>query len=206
MKKIVFVPVRMKDDYRKVHWPVSGNTSFEYPEPLFFGLSGVLANTVKPDDELFIYPIITNAGDKAGKKNAKILEDELKLVLPPIKKLEILPIECEFDEGKAKFKGLFKNLIRKLQQGAELSADITAGTKSLPLLIFSAMQFGEKFFDCSIGNVIYQRVVFEKGVIVEGSELLYDVTPLYMLNSFTSTIESSSGETAIAAVEALFKD
>lgn len=41
MKKIVFVPVRMKDDYEKVHWPVSGNTSMEYSEPLFFGLSGV---------------------------------------------------------------------------------------------------------------------------------------------------------------------
>ena len=36
--------------------------------------------------------------------------------------------------------------------------------------------------------------------------MIYDFTPLYMLNSFTSTIESSSGETAIAAVEALFKD
>ena len=43
-------------------------------------------------------------------------------------------------------------------------------------------------------------------VTVKGSELLYDITPLYMLNSFTSTIESSSGETAVAAVEALFKD
>ena len=206
MKKIVFVPVRMKDDYEKVHWPVSGNTSMEYSEPLFFGLSGVLANSVKPEDELFIYPIITNSGDMAGKKNARILEDELKLVLPPVKNLEIVPIECEFDEGKAKFKGLFKDLIKKLQQGAELSADITAGTKSLPLLIFSAMQFGEKFFDCSIGNVIYQKVVFKDNVKVKGSELLYDITPLYMLNSFTSTIESSSGETAVAAVEALFKD
>ena len=35
MKKIVFVPVRMKDDYRKVHWPVSGNTSFEYPPNIY---------------------------------------------------------------------------------------------------------------------------------------------------------------------------
>ena len=76
----------------------------------------------------------------------------------------------------------------------------------MPLLIFSAMQFGEKFFDCSIGNVIYQKVVFKDNVKVKGSELLYDITPLYMLNSFTSTIESSSGETAVAAVEALFKD
>ena len=206
MKKIVFVPVRMKDDYEKVHWPVAGNPSIEYPEPLYFGLNGVLTKTVMPEDELYVYPIITNSGDMAGKKNAKLFEDELKALLPSVKKIEITPIECEFDEGKSKFKELFKTLIKKLQQGAELTADITAGTKSLPLLIFSAMQFGEKFFDCSIGNVIYQKVVFKENKKVPGSEMLYDVTPLYLINSFTSTIESSSGKTAIAAVEALFKD
>ena len=206
MKKIVFVPVRMKDDYEKVHWPVSGNTSIEYPEPLYFGLNGVLAKTVLPEDELYVYPIITNSGDMAGRKNAKLFEDELRSLITTVKKIEITPIECEFDEGKSKFKELFKDLIKKLRQGAELTADITAGTKSLPLLIFSAMQFGEKFFDCSIGNVIYQKVVFKDNKKVPGSELLYDVTPLYLINSFTSTIESSSGETAIAAVEALFKD
>lgn len=206
MKKIVFVTVRMKDDYEKVKWPVDGNSFIEYPEPLYFGINGVLAKNTNSDDEIYLYPIITNAGDKAGEKNAKLLADELIQILPKVKKVVVENIECDFDEGKTKFQGLFKTLIKQLKEGAELYADITAGTKSLPLLIFSAMQFGEKFFDCSIGNVTYQKVEFKNGVIDENSRQLCDVTPLYLINSFTNTIECSTGEKAVAAVDELFKD
>ena len=68
------------------------------------------------------------------------------------------------------------------------------------------MQFGEKFFDCSIGNVIYLKTEFKNGKIVDGSQCIFDITPLYMLSSFTNTIECSSGERAIAALDALFEE
>lgn len=203
MKKIVFVTVRMKDDYEKIKWPVAGNSFIEYPEPLYFGISGVLAQTVTAEDEVTVYPIITKGGDNAGQKNANLLKQELEDKVTIAKKLEIIPINCDFSEDKLKFKELYKALIRKLESDAELSADITAGTKSLPLLIFSAMQFGEKFYDCSIGNITYQKVEFVEGKIKEHSEQLCDVTPLYLINSFTNTIECSSGKDAIAAVDAL---
>ena len=107
-------------------------------------------------------------------------------------------------------------LIKNFEYEAELYADITFGPKSLPLLIFTAMQFGEKFYDCSIGNVIYLKAEFlnnveingviHNNVIKEGSQLICDYTPLYLLNSFTNTIESVSGEKAIDAVKALLED
>ena len=48
--------------------------------------------------------------------------------------------------------------------------------------------------------------VIHNNVIKEGSQLICDYTPLYLLNSFTNTIESVSGEKAIDAIEALLKD
>lgn len=206
MKKIVFISIRMKDDYSKVKWPVPGNALIEYPESLYFGINGVLARTVNPEDEVFVYPIITNAGDNAGIKNANILKQELESIIPKVKSLKFENIECNFDEDETKFKDLFKILISKLQYDAEITVDITGNTKSIPLLIFSAMQFGEKFFDCSIGNVIYQKVEFKNNLIIENSRQLCDVTPLYLINSFTNTIECPSGEKAIATVEALFEE
>lgn len=68
------------------------------------------------------------------------------------------------------------------------------------------MQFGEKFFDCTIGNVIYLKTEFKDGVIVDGSQCIFDLTPLYMLSTFTNNIECSSGERAIAALDALFEE
>ena len=68
------------------------------------------------------------------------------------------------------------------------------------------IQAAEKFFDCKIGNIVYSKVEFVGGKIKEGSEMIYDITPLYLLNSFTNTIESSTGEKMIKAVESLFGD
>ena len=59
-----------------------------------------------------------------------------------------------------------------------------------------------------IGNIVYSKVIFKKGSseVIPGSEMIYDITPLYMLNSITNTIECSSSEKAVKAVKALFED
>lgn len=206
MKKIVFVSLMMADDMHKRHYPVDGNSFIEYPGETYYAINTVLAQTIHAGDEIKVILIESRGGDNAGSKNAKLFMDELNELntCGASIKYEIIP--SLFVETKEKFKDLYKSLIKNLENGCELSADVTFGPKSLPLMIFSAMQFGEKFFDCSIGNVIYLKAEFEGKKFKEGSQMIYDYTPLYMLNSFTNTIECSSGEKAIAAVEALFKD
>ena len=58
-------------------------------------------------------------------------------------------------------------LLKNLEYEAEIYADITFGPKTLTMLITAAMQFGEKFFDCSIGNVIYLKAeINSSGIVV----------------------------------------
>lgn len=206
MKKIVFVTLMMADDMHKRHFPVEGNSFIEYPGEVYYAVNAVLAKTMQTDDDVKIILLHTKAGDKAGSKNAELFKSELNELNTVGAKIEYVEIESDYVVSKNQFKNLYKMLIKNLENDAELSADITFGPKSLPLLIFSTLQFGEKFFDCSVGNVVYQKIEIEKGKPVEGTQLLCDYTPLYLLNSFTNTIESSSGENAIAAVEALFED
>ena len=206
MKKIVFVTLMMADDMHKRHFPVDGNSFIEYPGETYYAINSVLAQTMKSDDEIKFVLIQTRGGDNAGPQNIVRFMDEIESLNTCGANLSYEVIASEFVENKDKFKTLYTKLIKTLESEAELYADITFGPKSLPLLVFSTMQFGEKFFDCSVGNVIYLKGEFKNNQFVEGSQMIYDFTPLYMLNSFTSTIESSSGETAIAAVEALFKD
>ncbi len=206
MKKIVFVTLMMADDMHKRHFPVDGNSFIEYPGETYYAINSVLAQTMKADDEIKFVLIQTRGGDNAGPQNIARFQEEIETLNTCGANLSYEVIASEFVENKDKFKTLYTKLIKTLENEAELYADITFGPKSLPLLVFSTMQFGEKFFDCSVGNVIYLKGEFKNNQFVEGSQMIYDFTPLYMLNSFTSTIESSSGETAIAAVEALFKD
>lgn len=206
MKKTVFVSLMMADDMHKRHFPVDGNSFIEYPGETYYAINSVLAQTISADDEIKVVLIQTKGGDNAGSKNASLFMDELNSLntCGASIKYEIIP--SNFVETKEKFKELYKNLIKNLENESELYADVTFGPKSLPLMIFAAMQFGEKFFDCSIGNVIYLKAEFKNNEFVEGSQMIYDYTPLYMLNSFTNTIECSSGEKAVSAVEALLKD
>lgn len=206
MKKIVFVTLMMADDMHKRHYPVDGNSFIEYSGEVYYAINAVLAKTLKADDDIKIVLIETKAGDEAGSKNAQLFMNELNEINKCGASITYEVIPSSFLETKDNFKGLYKKLLKTLENEAEISADITFGPKALPLMIFAAMQFAEKFFDCSIGNVIYLKSEFKNGKVNENSQIICDYTPLYMLNSFTNTIESSSGERAIAAIEALFEN
>ena len=206
MKKTVFVTLMMADDMHKRHYPVDGNSFIEYSGEVYYAINAVLAKNLKADDDIKIVLIETKAGDESGSKNAQLFMNELNEINKCGASITYEVIPSSFLETKDNFKGLYKKLLKTLENEAEISADITFGPKALPLMIFAAMQFAEKFFDCSIGNVIYLKSEFKNGKVNENSQIICDYTPLYMLNSFTNTIESSSGERAIAAIEALFEN
>lgn len=209
MKKIVFVSLMMADAMNKRKYPVEGNTFIEYSGEVYYAINAVLAKTMKAEDDIKIILLETKAGDKAGAKNAQLFMNELNAINDENKigaKISYEIIPSDFITSRSKFNDLYLKLIKNFEYEAELYADITFGPKSLPLLIFTAMQFGEKFYDCSIGNVIYLKAEFKNNVLVEGTQLICDYTPLYLLNSFNNTIETTSGEKAIDAVKVLLQD
>ena len=150
MKKIVFVTLMLADDMLKRHYPVDGNSFIEYPGELYYAINSVLARTMKKDDEIKVVLLETRAGDKAGTKNAQLFMDELNEIntsnsIGAKITYEIIP--SDFLVSKKGLNEIYLKLIKNLEPDIEVSADITFGPKSLPLLIFTAMQFGEKFFD-----------------------------------------------------------
>ena len=206
MKKIVFATLPLKNDMKKRIYPVDGNALIEVKEPIYYAVNSALANTMKADDEVKVLLLETKGGENAGEENAKLFKEELKHFNKVGAKISYETLSNAFDPSKTNFKFMFKALIKELEQGAEIYADVTFGPKPLAFLLFTVFQFAEKFFDCSIGNIVYSKVEFKKGEIIPGSEMIYDITPLYLMNSFTNMIETSSSDRAIKAVEALFED
>lgn len=206
MDKVIFVTLMMADKMEKRHFPVENESLTEYPGETYYAINSVLSNSIEKGDNIKVVLLETNAGAQAGKKNAQLFIDELNSFNAAGANISYEIITSEFINDKAKYKELYKKLVSNFTEGAELYADITFGIKTLPILILNAMQFGEKFFDCTIGNVIYLKTEFKDGVIVDGSQCIFDLTPLYMLSTFTNNIECSSGERAIAALDALFEE
>lgn len=206
MDKVIFVTLMMADKMEKRHFPVENDSLTEYPGETYYAINSVLSNSIEKGDNIKVVLLETNAGAQAGKKNAQLFIDEMNSFNTAGANISYEIITSEFINDKAKYKELYKKLVNNFTEGAELYADITFGIKTLPILILNAMQFGEKFFDCTIGNVIYLKTEFKDGVIVDGSQCIFDLTPLYMLSTFTNNIECSSGERAIAALDALFEE
>ena len=206
MDKVIFVTLMMADKMEKRHFPVENDSLTEYSGETYYAINSVLSNSIEKGDNIKVVLLETNAGAQAGKKNAQLFIDELNSFNTAGANISYEIITSEFINDKAKYKELYKKLVSNFSEGAELYADITFGIKTLPILILSAMQFGEKFFDCTIGNVIYLKTEFKDGVIVDGSQCIFDLTPLYMLSTFTNNIECSSGERAVAALDALFEE
>ncbi|MDD7609420.1 MAG: TM1812 family CRISPR-associated protein [Spirochaetales bacterium] len=206
MDKVIFVTLMMADKMEKRHFPVENDSLTEYSGETYYAINSVFSNSIEKGDNIKVVLLETNAGAQAGKKNAQLFIDELNSFNTAGANISYEIITSEFINDKAKYKELYKKLVNNFTEGAELYADITFGIKTLPILILNAMQFGEKFFDCTIGNVIYLKTEFKDGVIVDGSQCIFDLTPLYMLSTFTNNIECSSGERAIAALDALFEE
>lgn len=170
MDKVIFVTLMMADKMEKRHFPVENDSLTEYPGETYYAINSVLSNSIEKGDNIKVVLLETNAGAQAGKKNAQLFIDELNSFNTAGANISYEIITSEFINDKAKYKDLYKKLVNNFTEGAELYADITFGIKTLPILILNAMQFGEKFFDCTIGNVIYLKTEFKDGVIVDGSQ------------------------------------
>ena len=206
MKKILFVTLPLKGNLKKCVYPVDGNALLEIKEPIQFAATAALAHSLKADDEVKVFLLETKGGENAGAENAKLFEEELNHFNKVGAKISYETLSNAFDPSKTNFQFMFKALIKELEQNAEIYADVTYGPKPLAFLLFIVCQFAEKFFDCSIGNIVYSKVEFKNNEIVEGSPMIYDITPLYLMQNFTNLIETSSSDRAIKTIEALFED
>ena len=94
-------------------------------------------------------------------------------------------------------------LVDEIDTGAHIMADVTYGPKDLPIVIFSALNFAEKFLRCEIDNIVYGQATFKDDRVV-GSAIC-DMIPLYCLSSVTNTIKCDESEKARQMLKSLLE-
>ena len=104
-------------------------------------------------------------------------------------KFEYTIIDTDFEETKVTQDRLLLSIVDELEEKAHIIADITYGPKDLPIVLFTAMNFAEKFFDCEIDNIVYGQATFADGNVTNTK--IRDMIPLYYLNSVTNTVQCS---------------
>jgi len=143
-----------------------------------------------------------------------ISEEILKYQQEELDKInESIGAKISYEEVRETFKetsdivqSRFRQIVGALENGCEIYADITYGPKTLTPVLFYALGFAEKFFDADIKNIVYGKAVFDKNKqpIPDATEL-FDVTPLYYLNSLTNVMNAPDGKTALARLDKFFE-
>lgn len=198
--KIVFSNLPMKKQLNKFCYAVDGNSQIAYNGEVIFPVNSVLAKVLKKDDKVKV--VLLKKQDIEGNSdiNAGEFMRELNLINQNIgASIEYKILDLPFVETKDTHEQTLRRMVDELEEKAELYCDITYGPKPLPIVLFSVLNFAEKFFGCKIENIVYGKVDFltkDDGKTYPANPVLFDVTSLYYLNAFTNSIECASVQEA----------
>ena len=164
----------------------------------------MLAKTLRKDDEGTVVRIVTECAAAAG--NTKLQQEELDAINKNIgAKLSYTEVCAPYKETSDVVASRFRQIAGTFTQGAAILADMTYGPKTLTPVIFFALSFAEKFFDADITHIVYGKIIHnDKKKAVADTAELYDVTPLFYLNSLTSVMEAPDGKTALERLDKFF--
>lgn len=207
MRKIVFSNLPMKRQLNKFHYVVDGNSTIDFDGEVIFPINSVLAKTLNAGEKVKV--VLIKKLDLEGNSdiNAGEFMKELNLINRDLgAEIEYKIIDTPFEETKDTHEKLLRQLIDCLEDKCEVYSDITYGPKPLPIILFSVLNFSEKFFNANIKNIVYGKVDFVNigdGKTEPRNPVLFDVTPLYYLNSVTNSMECKSSDDAKRMLDTL---
>lgn len=207
MRKIVFSNLPMKRQLNKFHYVVDGNSTIDFDGEVIFPINSVLAKTLNAGENVKV--VLIKKLDLEGNSdiNAGEFMKELNLINRDLgAEIEYKIIDTPFEETKDTHEKLLRQLIDCLEDKCEVYSDITYGPKPLPIILFSVLNFSEKFFNANIKNIVYGKVDFVNigdGKTEPRNPVLFDVTPLYYLNSVTNSMECKSSDDAKRMLDTL---
>lgn len=207
--KIIFSNLPMKKELLAFNYKADGNVTIEYDGEVIFPVNAVLAKTIKQGEKVKV--VLLSKMDIEGNSaiNAGIFQKELNGINRGIgADIEYITLATPFEETRNVHEMLLRDMVGKIENGAEIIGDVTYGPKPLPIIMFAVMNFAEKFFSAKIKNIVYGKVDFiddgsGTGKTKPVNPVLYDLTPLYYLNFLTNTMEYKTSEEAVKALDVL---
>lgn len=195
MKKIILCSVPMKAQVDLCVYTGGDSSLPASARPVRFPICSFLEGTLQDGDELKVLLLTKQDPYSHCAQNAAMLREELETVAGGRDvRIVYTVIETDFVQTRAVYTQLMGRIVDELETGAHILADITYGPKDLPVIIFTALHFAEKFLDCVIDHILYGQASFVNGRATETR--LCDMSPLYCLDSVTGLIRCDDPDKA----------
>ncbi len=195
MKKTIICSIPMKEDVAEIVCRSEDRSLPVSDKPYRYPVNSFLSQTVTKEDELKYILLIKDDGKPYYKKNAEYCRNEIEKICKDTgAKAEFSEIVSTFSQEKDNHEQLMSRIVDEIEFGAHIMTDITYGPKDLPIVVFYALSFAEKFLKCSIDNIVYGQAEYEDNKVVDSR--ICDMIPLYCLNSVTNIINEEDPQKA----------
>jgi len=207
--KIVICNIPMKSELFELH-PVDGISLNGKPLIANYAINVELAKILIKNEEMHIIFLKSHGGDDCTDENIIKFKDELKLISQE-KNLDIRTtyeeIDVPFTFAKDITATVFRNIIGSIKKitdkydNVSLYADVTFNSKLLPMTVFCAFNFAEKYLNVDVKKIMYGKVEFIERIPIKETAAVFNITMLYCLNSLTNSIDCDSPETALKVID-----
>ena len=188
-----------------IQYPVDGNKTIEYKNPVFYPINSVLAKTLKKDEQVKVILVLTTGENSDCEKNKKVYINELEKINKDIGAvIDYDTVEIDFLPTKKTYNKLIIDLSEKILENAELFVDITFGFKPEAVSLFCALRFSDEFYNAVVQYIVYGKVEFNKETGKAENPMLYDVTSLYYLFKLMGTMGADDAQTASKTLKDFF--
>jgi len=202
---IITVPMLPPHEVKSFQYGVDGNKAIEYESSVHCPINGVLAKTLKKDEQVKVIYIITKGETSECEQNKMVFIEELENINKEIGTvLSYDSIEIDFEPTNKTYNKIIIDLAEKIPDNAEIFVDTTFGFKAIPLSLFCALRFVEEFREAVIQYIIYGKVEFDKVTRERKNPKLYDITSLYYLFKLMGTMGASNAEDALETLKDFF--
>ena len=202
MKKTVICNIKMKGKTNKLVYPSTDRSLPTSDRAVIYPINAFLEKTIRSDDEITVVLLVKKDPIGDYQKNTDLFEEELLAANENIgAKIVFKTVETEFNEEQSVHEELLGRIVDEIEDGAHILADITFGPKDLPIILFSALNFAEKFLGCEVDNLIYGQVNFQNEVPINPK--ICDMVPLYCLYSITNTVRAEEPKRAREMLKSL---
>jgi hypothetical protein len=202
---IITVPMKPPHEVEAVRYPVDGNKTIEYEKPVRCPINGILAKTLKKDEQVKVIYILTTGENSECERNKKTYIEELEGINREIGAvLSYDMIEIDFEPTKKTYNKLITDLAEKIPDNAEIYTDTTFGFKPETLSLFCALRFVEEFREAVVQYIVYGKVEFNKETRKTEKPMLYDITSLYYLFKLMGSMGASNTEDAMETLKDFF--
>lgn len=194
----------MRGDIQKTKYQDFGNSQIfsiktAFPTVAFIDLS------IQQGDELNILMLTKTHEYAASAQNIEQFRKEVdELAAKRSFTVTYQEINTLFEESVNSHEGLMCEIAQMVEPESHIIADITYGPKELPIVLFAALSFAEKFLDATIEKILYGYGCFDQNHHFVNAKLC-EMNQVYSLHSLVSAMNCNSADDAKSLLKAFVR-